>query len=85
MFPRTAIQSSHLLAGLSVDTAYVVRQAYDLPAGTNTIKLQETFKEFMNHPQRSTPSHRLRVRPFGGTFRTSRAATDLEILRTGSF
>ncbi|KAF8574904.1 amino acid adenylation [Ramaria rubella] len=50
IYPCTALQTSLLMAGLRVDGAYVVRQSYDLPSGTTSIRIRQAFEYFINHP-----------------------------------
>ncbi|KAF8584773.1 acetyl-CoA synthetase-like protein [Ramaria rubella] len=49
IYPCTALQTSFLVAGLVGDSAYVVKQAYDLPAGTTSVRLRRAFENFMRH------------------------------------
>ncbi|KAF8584766.1 acetyl-CoA synthetase-like protein [Ramaria rubella] len=53
IYPCTAIQTSFLMAGLVVDSAYIVRHVYELPAGTVSMRLQQAFEDFLNHPNGS--------------------------------
>ncbi|KAF8587753.1 amino acid adenylation [Ramaria rubella] len=50
IYPCTALQTSFFMAGLMVDRAYVVRQAYNLPPGTTSIKIRQAFEDFIKHP-----------------------------------
>ncbi|KAF8581319.1 acetyl-CoA synthetase-like protein, partial [Ramaria rubella] len=50
VYPTTGLQTSLLMAGLVVQDAYNVRQAWNLPLGTHSDRLQETFEEFIDHP-----------------------------------
>ncbi|KAF8574906.1 amino acid adenylation [Ramaria rubella] len=50
IYPCTALQTSLLMAGLVIDGAYVVRQAYDLPFGTTSSRIRQAFEDFINHP-----------------------------------
>jgi Condensation domain len=38
-----------LLAGLLIDDAYIIVTGYDLPYGTDSMKLRQAFEEFVNH------------------------------------
>ncbi|KAF8584768.1 acetyl-CoA synthetase-like protein [Ramaria rubella] len=53
IYPCTAIQTSFLMAGLVVDSAYIVRHVYELPAGTVSMRLQQAFEDFLDHPNGS--------------------------------
>lgn len=50
VYPTTALQTSFLLAGLIVPNAYIMAVAWDLSSGTDTLKLQEAFSHFIDHP-----------------------------------
>lgn len=50
IYPTTPLQTSFLMANLMVNDAYIVRQAWDLPPGTDSIKLQQTFEDYIDHP-----------------------------------
>ncbi|KAF8575295.1 acetyl-CoA synthetase-like protein [Ramaria rubella] len=50
IYPCTALQTSFLVAGLVADSAYVMKQAYDLPAGTTSVRLRQAFEDFIRHP-----------------------------------
>jgi hypothetical protein len=50
VYPSTGLQTSFLVAGLLIDSAYIVSESYDLPSGTDCTKLWEAFENFINHP-----------------------------------
>ncbi|KAF8580410.1 acetyl-CoA synthetase-like protein [Ramaria rubella] len=50
VYPTTGLQTSLLMAGLIVQDAYIVRQAWNLPLGTHSDSLREAFKDFIDHP-----------------------------------
>ncbi|KAF8580409.1 hypothetical protein K439DRAFT_1662792 [Ramaria rubella] len=50
VYPATGLQTSLLMAGLMVRDAYIVRQAWNLPLGTNGDRLQQAFEDFIDHP-----------------------------------
>ncbi|KAF8580663.1 CoA-dependent acyltransferase [Ramaria rubella] len=37
------------MAGISVEGAYIVSQAWDLPSGTESIRLRQAFEDFVDH------------------------------------
>jgi hypothetical protein len=47
------------MAGLLVEDAYIVRETYDLPSETDSVKLKQVFDDFINHPN----SMMFRARP----------------------
>lgn len=50
VYPTTALQTSFLLAGLMVPNAYIMAVPWDLSPNTDTLKLQEAFSHFIDHP-----------------------------------
>ncbi|KAF8587754.1 acetyl-CoA synthetase-like protein [Ramaria rubella] len=49
VYPTTGLQTSLLMAGLVVQDAYIVSQAWDLPTGTDSIRLKQAFEAFIDH------------------------------------
>ncbi|KAF8572695.1 CoA-dependent acyltransferase [Ramaria rubella] len=49
IYPTTGLQTSLLMAGLMVQSAYIVHQAWDLPVGTHSGRLQQAFDDFADH------------------------------------
>src|SRR6202021_127482 len=44
------LQTSFLVAGLVIDSAYIVSTSYDLPPSTDSTRVREAFENFINHP-----------------------------------
>ncbi|KAF8573006.1 acetyl-CoA synthetase-like protein [Ramaria rubella] len=49
VYPSTGLQIPMLMAGISVEGAYIVSQAWDLPSGTESIRLRQAFEDFVDH------------------------------------
>lgn len=50
VYPSTATQTSFLVTGFLVDGAYITAAGYNLPCGTNNMKLRQAFEHFIDHP-----------------------------------
>ncbi|KAF8584770.1 acetyl-CoA synthetase-like protein [Ramaria rubella] len=49
VYPSTGLQTPLLMARISVQDAYIVSQAWDLPSAAESIRLRQAFRDFVDH------------------------------------